>query len=402
MVDYAYIIDCVRSPGGKKNGSQSQIHPCDLAAQVIDAMLNRNKFDYSLVDDVIIGCVSQVGAQSNNVARNIVLSSSKLPISVPGTTVDRQCGSSQQALQFAYQAVLSGTQDIIICGGVEVMSLVPIGGNVTAGQQADMGSPLGTNIRKKYTQVETEPTFSQYLGAELVAKEFSCTRQELEEFAVESHKRAMQAIQEKRFQNEVVPIVSIDAETNKRNEFTNDEGVRPNTTIERLQKLRTLTSDSIHTAGTSSQITDGASAVLIMNEKGLQKTKLKPKARILASIVVGDDPVTMLRGPVLAVEKILKITNIPISSIDQFEINEAFASVPLAVIKKFNIPHEKVNVNGGAISLGHPLGATGTKLISTLVHELQRSKKRLGLLTMCEGGGMANATLVEALPSSSL
>uniref|UniRef100_A0A146LCG2 3-ketoacyl-CoA thiolase n=2 Tax=Lygus hesperus TaxID=30085 RepID=A0A146LCG2_LYGHE len=370
MVHNAYIVDCVRSPGGKRKGSLSHIHPCDLAAQVIDAMLDRNPFDYSLVDDVIMGCVSQVGAQSNNVARNTVLSSSKLPTSVPGTTVDRQCGSSQQALQFAYQAVLSGTQDIVVCGGVEVMSLVPIGGNVIAGAQAEMGTPLGQAIRHKYTQLKDDVTFSQFLGAELVAKEFQCTRDELEQFAVLSHQKASQAVQQQRFQNEIIPIEYTDTETQKQYSCTVDEGVRSDTTVERLRKLKTVAPDAIHTAGTSSQITDGASAALIMNERGLQKTKLQPKARILASIVVGDDPYIMLRGPVVAVDKIAKVANVPIPSIDLFEINEAFASVPLAVIKKFSIPIDRVNVNGGAIALGHPLGATGTKLLATLIHEL--------------------------------
>ena len=339
----AYIVDCVRTAGGKRNGSLSKIHPADLGATVIDAIISRNRLDGKLVDDVILGCVSQVGAQSNNIARNAVLSS-KLPISVPGTTVDRQCGSSQQALQFGAQAVMSGLQDIVICGGVESMSQVPIGGNVSAGLQADMGGPLGATIKERYPDVADEPSFSQFLGAELVAKEFKCSREECDKFSSQSHARAAAAIRDDKFRSEIIPVRGINPKTGEPVNVVADEGVREGTTPQRLSKLQPLSPEGIHTAGSASQITDGASAVLIMNEAGLKKTGLKPRARIVTSVVVGDDPLIMLRAPIPAVGAALKKAGLKVEDIDLFEINEAFAAVPLAVHKALNIPLEKVSV----------------------------------------------------------
>jgi acetyl-CoA C-acetyltransferase len=396
MSQAAYIVDCVRTAGGKRKGTLAQCHPADLGATVLDALLDRTKLDGALVDDVIFGCVSQIGAQSTNIARNAVLAS-KLPVSVPATTVDRQCGSSQQAIHFAAQAVMSGTQDIVIAGGVEVMSLITIGANAVVGLKAGLGAPVSDKIGEKFPEAAGQPVFSQFVGAELVAKEFGLARAELDAFAAESHARAARAQKAGAFANEIVPVAGKDPKTGADAVLAHDEGVRAGVTAEALGKLKTLQPDGLLTAGSASQITDGASAVLIMNEAGLRKSGLTPRAKIVSLALAGDDPVIMLRAPVPASRAALKKAGLKAADIDLWEINEAFSSVPLAVMKALEVPRSKVNVNGGAIALGHPLGATGAKLMGTLVNALEANKKRYGLLTMCEGGGLANATIIERI-----
>lgn len=396
----AYIVDCVRTAGGKKNGALSKWHPADLGAQVINALLERNKIDGVLIDDVVFGCVSQIGAQSGNLARNAILAS-KLPESVPGTTVDRQCGSSQQALHFAAQAVMSGTQDIVIAGGVEVMSTVPIGSNVMDTISKNRGIPITQVIRDKYPELKA-PMFSQFEGAEILAKRYDLSREEMDKFACQSHLRAATATKEGRFRREIVPVKCIDGKTNTEYLHSVDEGVRANMTLDALAKLPLLKKDPENpgrlTAGTASQICDGASALLICNEAGLKKLGLVPRAKVLQMALAGSDPVTMLYGPVPATKTALTKSNLSINDIDLYEVNEAFASVPLTWAKELKADLSRLNVNGGAMALGHPLGATGTKLMTTLVNELERQQKRYGLLAICEGGGTANATIIERMP----
>jgi len=390
----AYIVDAVRTAGGKKNGSLAKVHPTDLGAIVLNAIVDRNKFDPSLIDDVIFGCVSQIGAQSINVARNAVLSS-KLPITVPGTTVDRQCGSSLQAIHFAAQAVMSGTQDVVIAGGVEHMSLVPIGSTVSA--KPDYGYPKGKEMEKKWPGI----MFSQFEGAEMLAKTWQITRKEMEELAVVSHERAHNATTKGYFKNEIIPVEVTDA-NGKVTNFSRDEGIRYPVDKEKLNKLPLLKPDGGRiTAATSSQITDGASAVLIVNERGLKKLGLKPRAKFVGLSVIGSDPVEMLGGPIPATKLILQKTGLSIDQIDLYEINEAFASVPMAWVKALNADKNKLNVNGGAMALGHPLGATGCKLTATLLNELERRKAKYGLIGICEGGGTANVAIIERIDQNS-
>jgi acetyl-CoA acetyltransferase family protein len=393
----AYIVDCVRTAGGKRNGALSKVHPIDLGAHVVNALLDRNKVDGNLVDDVIFGCVSQIGGQSANLGRNIVLAS-RLPEAVPGTVVDRQCGSSLQAFHFAAQAVMSGTQDIVICGGVESMSTVPIGSNVMDGMSKNRGAPITPSIRDKYTELKG-PMFSQFEGAELLAKKCNVSREDMDKLALLSHQRAEAATKGGYFTNEIVPYTVVDPTTKASTVHDKDEGIRFKMDIAALQKLPVLKKDPEDpgriTAGTSSQICDGASAVLVCNEAGLKKLGLKPRAKVVALALAGSDPVTMLYGPVPATKNALQKANLKIGEIDLYEVNEAFASVPLAWLKEVGADINKLNVNGGAMALGHPLGGTGTKLISTLVNELERRKQRYGLLAICEGGGTANATIIE-------
>lgn len=379
----------------------SKFHPADLGAHVIDSLIQRNHIQPQLIDDVIIGCVSQIGAQGANLGRMVVLSSRLLPITVPGTTVDRQCGSSQQAIHFAAQAVMSGTQDVVIAGGVEVMSLVPIGSNVMDGLQNGRGDPMSDGIRKKYPEVAQ---FSQFEGAELLAKKYNITREDMEKFAVASHTRAAAATKQGRFKNEIIPVpLPADAEGGKpARVFDTDEGIRPATNLEGLTKLKTLAPDGRITAALSSQITDGASAVLICNEAGLKKLGLRPRAKIVSLALSGTDPVIMLEGPIPATQRALKQIGKTIEDIDLYEVNEAFASVPLAWLKGVKGDFNKLNVNGGAMALGHPLGATGTKLMGTLVNELERRGNSYGVLSICEGGGTANATVIQIIPKSKL
>lgn len=396
MPHTAYIVDCVRTAGGKKKGRISGMHPIDLGASVVNSLLDRNNINGELVDDVIIGCVSQIGAQAGNIGRNIVLAS-KLPESVPGTSVDRQCGSSQQALHFAAQAVMSGTQDIVIAGGVEAMSTVPIGSNVMDSMPKGRGIPITESIREKYTALQG-PMFSQFDGAELLAVKCDISRDDMDQFAVLSHNRAEKATKEGRFANEIVVLKGKDPKTNEEVVHDKDEGIRAGMTIAAAQKLGPLKKGDNPgriTAATSSQICDGASAVLICNEAGLKKLGLKPRAKIVTLALAGSDPVIMLYGPVPASKNALAKAGLTINDMDLYEVNEAFASVPLAWLKELGGDITKLNVNGGAMALGHPLGGTGTKLMTTLVNELEKQQKRYGILSICEGGGTANATIIE-------
>jgi len=392
MSEKAYIVGAVRTPGGKKNGSLSQWHPADMGAVVLDELVKITGIDPKDIDDVIFGCVDQVGAQSGNIARNSILASS-LPESVPGTSVDRQCGSSQQALHFAAQAVMSGTQDVVIAGGVEVMSLVPIGASVKDGYDAGHGFPFNAKgIEDRYPGV----FFSQFTGAELVAEKWKLSRNDLDKFALESHKKAAYASSEGYFDREIIPIESrsdaIDTSI-----ISNDEGIRYDASLEALSGLKTVSDGGVITAGNASQITDGASAVMVCNEKGLSKIKNDPRAEIISISVVGDDPVFMLTGPIPATKLALKTANLTIDDMDLYEVNEAFAPVPMAWSHELKADLNKLNVNGGAIALGHPLGATGTKLMTTLIHELERRNGTYALQAICEGGGTANATIIKRL-----
>ncbi len=385
----AYIVGAVRSAGGKKNGRLSKIHPIDLGAEVVDALVAKTGVSVSEIDDLIFGCVSQVGAQSSNIARNVCLSS-VLGEAVPGTTVDRQCGSSQQAMHFAAQGVLSGTQDLVIAGGVESMSLVPIGANIIDGFKADHGVPYGKKIAARYPGVQ----FDQFAGAEMLAKKYELTQDQLNEFAFSSHVKAKRAMEEGRFKEEIVPI-EIELEDGSSEMHIQDEGIRLNATLDAIAGLQPLQENGLLSAANASQICDGAAAVMIANGATCKRLGLKPLARIVAMSVIGSDPVIMLEGPIPATKKVLERAGMTLDQIDLFEVNEAFGSVPLSWVKALGADLDKLNVNGGAQALGHPLGGTGAKLMTTLIHELHRSGKRYGLLAICEGGGTANATIVE-------
>jgi acetyl-CoA acyltransferase len=384
----AVIVDAVRTPGGKRNGQLKDWHPVDLAAHVLKALQERNGLDPALVDDVVMGCVMQVGQQSLNVGRNAVLAAG-WPESVPATTVDRQCGSSQQSMHFAAQGVISGAYDIVIAAGVEAMTRVPMGSSVVP----DMGFPFPQSMFDRYSETGLPP---QGIGAEMIADEFGFTREDLDAFGAESQRRAAVATAEGRFENEIVPVpVNIDGTTHM---VTRDEGIREGTTAEKLAALKpAFKEDGKITAGNSSQITDGASAVLIMSAEKAEQLGLRPRARFHSFAVVGTDPVTMLKGPIPATTKIFERSGLSLDDIDLFEVNEAFASVVLAWQKAHGADLAKTNVNGGAIALGHPLGASGTKLMATLLNELERTGGRYGLQTMCEGGGLANATIIERI-----
>ena len=390
MAEKAYIVEAVRTAGGKKDGLLSKWHPSDLGAKVLDEIVNRLDMDPALVDDVIFGCVDQVGAQSGNVARNAVLSSS-YPESVPGTSVDRQCGSSQQAIHFAIQAVMSGTQDIVVGGGVEVMSIVPIGASVIDGMDAGHGFPFDSNgMKERYPGV----FFSQFTGAELVAKKWDLSREDLDQFALESHQKAIIATESNFFDKEILPIK---AKNDKGIEdlVMIDEGIRFDASLDKLAGLKPVSDGGVITAGNASQITDGAAAVLVCNEEGLKKISATPRAEIVSISVVGDDPVYMLTGPIPASFKALDTAGLSIDDMDIYEVNEAFAPVPLAWATELKADRAKLNVNGGAMALGHPLGATGAKLMTTMLHELERRNGRYALQAICEGGGTANATIIK-------
>ena len=392
MAEKAYIVEAVRTAGGKRDGRLSLWHPADLGAKVLDELVTRLDIDPVLVDDVIFGCVDQVGAQSGNVARNAVLSSS-FPESVPGTSVDRQCGSSQQAIHFAIQAVMSGTQDIVIGGGVEVMSMVPIGAAVTDGYNAGHGLPFDSEGMKiRYPDI----FFSQFTGAELVADKWNLSRQDLDQFALESHQKAAQATESKYFDREILPVEGKNAE-GINDLVMADEGIRFDASLDKLAGLNPVTEGVKITAGNASQITDGAAAVLICNDAGLKKIKSNPRAEIVSISVVGDDPVFMLTGPIPASHKALDIAKLSIDDMDIYEVNEAFAPVPLAWAEELKADRSKLNVNGGAMALGHPLGATGAKLMTTMLHELERREGNYALQAICEGGGTANATIIKRI-----
>ena len=384
----AVIVDAIRTPGGKRNGMLKDWHPASLAAHVLKALEERNGLDPAMVDDVIMGCVMQVGEQSLNIGRNAVLTAG-WPETVPSTTVDRQCGSSQQALHFAAQGVMSGAYDIVVAAGVEVMTRTPMGASIVKG----MGFPFPQPMLDRYAETGLPP---QGIGAEMIADEYGLTRQDLDAFGAESQRRAAQATVEGRFDNEIVPVpVTIDGVTTM---MTADEGIREGTTAESLANLKpAFKEDGKVTAGNSSQISDGASAVLVMSEERANQLGLRPRARFHSFAVVGTDPVTMLKGPIPATEKILARSGLSLADIDLFEVNEAFASVVLAWQKAHGTDLTKTNVNGGAIALGHPLGSSGTKLMATLLNELERTGGRYGMQTMCEGGGLANATIIERI-----
>ncbi len=388
----AVIVDAVRTPGGKRNGKLKNWHAVDLASEALKAIQERNGIDPILIDDVIMGCVMQVGEQSLNIGRSAVLAAG-WPEDVPATTIDRQCGSSQQALHFAAQGVMSGAYDIVIASGVEAMTRTPMGSSVIL----DLGYPFGPRVMKRYEPVGGLK--NQGIGAEMIADQWGISREELDAFAVESHRRAAQATAEGRFEREIIPVRVRDENGNDTDEImTTDEGIRAGSTVESLGNLKpAFKEDGKITAGNSSQITDGASAVLIMSEEKAKELGYTPRARFHSFALAGVDPVTMLTGPIPATTKVLQRAGLTLDDIDLVEINEAFASVVLAWQKEHNADLSKVNVNGGAIALGHPLGASGAKLAATLLNELERTNGRYGLLTMCEGGGLANATIIERL-----
>jgi len=381
VLEPAYVVSAVRTPVGRRGGGLAQAHPADLGAHVLSAVVERVGVDPGGVDDVIMGCVDQVGAQASNIARTAVLSAG-FPEYVPATTIDRQCGSSQQAAHFAAQAVASGTQDLVIAAGVEVMSLVPLGTATTAGRDAGLGEPRsGEGWRSRFG----DEVFSQFTGAELIAEHWSINRDQMERFALESHQRAIRAADEGLFDAEIVPWEGI----------TRDEGPRPDSTLEKMQSLQPLIPGGRLTAAVSSQISDGAAALLIASQRAVDEHGLTPLARISAIDVVGSDPRFMLSGPIPATSRILDKAGLTMSDIGHFEVNEAFAPVILAWAKELDADLSATNPLGGAIALGHPLGATGARLMTTLVHSMNRTGTQRGLQVMCEGGGMANATLLE-------
>jgi acetyl-CoA acyltransferase len=389
----AVIVDAVRTAGGKRNGKLRNWHAVDLASEPLKALQQRNDLDPSLVDDVITGCVMQVGEQSLNIGRNSVLAAG-WPESVPATTVDRQCGSSQQAIHFAAQGVMAGAYDVAVAGGVESMTHTPMGSSVVR----DLGYPFGPRMMKRYE--ERGGLVGQGISAELIAERWDISREELDTYSVRSHRLAAQATAEGRFENEIIPVPVHDEEGNDTDELlTTDEGIRPDSSVEVLAGLKpAFKADGGRiTAGNSSQITDGSSAVLIMSEEKANELGLRPRARFHAFALAGVDPVTMLTGPIPATKAVLERAKLSLDDIDLVEINEAFASVVLAWERELRPDMTKVNVNGGAIALGHPLGASGGKLMATLLNELERTQGRYGLLTMCEGGGLANATIIERL-----
>ena len=379
----AYIVDAVRTAGGRRDGALKDWHPVDLGAAVLDALVERTGVDPAAVDDVIAGCVGQIGEQSFHVGRNMVLASS-LPDSVPAVTIDRQCGSSQQSVHFAAQAVMSGTQDLVIAAGVESMSRVPIGASVLLPLQAGMGTgPWPQSIKDRYGVTE----FTQFRGAEMMAKKYGLSREQLDVFALDSHRKAAAATQAGAFDAEIVQI----------DDHRSDEGIRYDASLEGLAGLKTLLADGMITAGNASQICDGAAAVLVASEAAVKSHGLTPLARIDQLTVTAGDPVIMLDEPIRATCVALEKSGRSIADIDLYEVNEAFAPVPLAWLQQSNADPARLNVHGGAIALGHPLGASGAKLMATLVHALHRHNKRFGLQAMCEGGGIANVTIVEAL-----
>jgi acetyl-CoA C-acetyltransferase len=387
----AFIVAATRTAGGRKGGRLSGIHPADLGGRVLDEIIDRTGCDPALVDDVVMGCVMQVGEQATNIARDAILAS-KLPESVPGTSVDRQCGSSQQALHFAAQAVMSGAMDIVIASGVESMSRVPMGLSVALPAQNGFGTPTSPNMAKRYPNIQ----FSQFMGAEMMASKYGLTKDELDEYGFKSQQRAIAATQGGKFKDEIcaVEITTADGKTEL---HTIDEGIRFDVSLDGIKGVKLLREGGALTAATSSQICDGASAVMVVNEAGLKQLGLTPMARIHHMTVVGGDPVIMLEAPLPGTQKALKKAGMSIDDIDLYEVNEAFASVPAAWLKTIGADPDKINVNGGAIALGHPLGSSGTKLMTTLVHALKDRNKKWGLQTMCEGGGLANVTIVERL-----
>ena len=389
----AFVVAAARTAGGKRNGKLSGWHPADLAAQVLDALVARTGCDPALVEDVIMGCVGQAGEQAMNVARNAILAS-QLPESVPGTSVDRQCGSSQQALHFAAQAVMAGSMDIVIAAGVESMTRVPMGLPSTAAAKAGFGTYMSPAIQARYPGVQ----FSQFTGAEMIAKKYGMRREELDAYALESHKRAIAATKAGAFAKEIVPVkVRMNDGTETGEMHTTDEGIRYDASLEGMAGVKLIAEGGVCTAASASQICDGAAGLMVVNERGLKLLGVQPLARVHHMTVIGGDPVVMLETPLPATAHALKKAGMKIDDIDLYEVNEAFAPVPMAWLRATGADHARLNVNGGAIALGHPLGGSGAKLMTTLVHALHARGKRYGLQTMCEGGGLANVTIVERL-----
>jgi acetyl-CoA acyltransferase len=383
----AVIVEAVRTPVGRRGGRLKDWHPVDLLAQTLAALVQRTGIDPGKVDDVIVGCVSQVGEQSLNVGRNAVLAAG-FPETVPGTTVDRQCGSSQQAIHFAAQGVLSGAYDVVIAGGVESMTRIPMG----ASSQGP-GAPFGSQMLHRYDN----GLVHQGISADLVAQKWELSRNELDEYSLESHRRAARATAEGRFKSQIVPI-EVKNEDGSTSMFEQDEGIRPDTSLEKLASLKpAFKPDGLITAGNSSQISDGAAAVLIMDRETAERLGLRPRARFVSFSLAGDNPILMLTGPIPATFKVLKRAGLTLEQIDLVEINEAFASVVLAWQRETGADWQRVNVNGGAIAVGHPLGASGARLTTVLLHELERTGGRYGLQTICEGGGMANGMIIERI-----
>jgi acetyl-CoA C-acetyltransferase len=387
----AYIVSAVRTAGGRRGGKLAGWHPADLGGAVLDALVERSKIDPSVIEDVILGCVTQAGEQAFHLGRNAVMAS-KLPNSVPAVTIDRQCGSSQQAIQFAAQAVMSGTQDVVIAAGVESMTRVPMGSSFTLHAKAGIGiGPFSKRIQDRYGVKE----FSQFTGAQMIAEKYGFNRGQLDAYALESHRRAAAATDVGAFDAEIVPL---EVETpDGRVMHRKDEGIRYDATLDSIGAVKLLQEGGMISAANASQICDGASGVLVVNERALKEYKLTPMARIVNMTVTAGDPVIMLEEPIPATRRALQRAGMNIGDIDLYEVNEAFAPVPLAWLREIGGDSAKLNVNGGAIALGHPLGASGTKLMTTLIYALRARGKRYGLQTMCEGGGIANVTIVEAL-----
>jgi acetyl-CoA C-acetyltransferase len=379
----AYIVDALRTPVGKRKGSLAHVHGADLGAHALKALVSRNKVPAEDYDDVIWGCLDAIGPLAGNIGRTCWLAAG-LPLHVPGVTIDRQCGSSQQAVHFAAQAVMSGTQDVVIAGGVQTMTQIPIASAMVVARQFGFNDPFSGS--KGWSERFGSAPVSQFHGAQMMADKWKISRSDMEQFALASHQRARRAQQEGRFDREIIETFGLKM----------DETVR-DTSIEQMAKLEPLAPGGTITAGVSSQTGDGASAMLLASEKAVKRYGLKPRARIHHLSVYSDDPIMMLSAPIPATRHAMKKSGMKMQDIDLVEINEAFAPVPLAWLKETGYPHEQTNVNGGAIALSHPLGATGTKLMTTLLHELERTKKRYGLQTMCEGGGVANVTIIERL-----
>ncbi len=383
----AVIVEAIRTPVGRRGGKLKDWHPVDLLAQTLATLVQRTGIDAALIEDVIVGCVSQVGEQGLNVGRNAALAAG-FPESVPGTTVDRQCGSSQQAIHFAAQGVISGAYDVVIAGGVEVMTRVPMGST-----SQGPGVPFGPRMIERYHN----GLVHQGISADLIAHKWELTREDLDAYSLESHRRAARAVAEGRFTSQIVPI-QVKNEDGTTSEFVRDEGIRPDTSLEKLASLKpAFKPDGFITAGNSSQISDGAAAVLIMERETAERLGLKPRARFVSFSVAGTDPIFMLTGPIPATQKALAKAGLTIDQIDLVEINEAFASVVLAWQHDIGADLSKVNVNGGAVAIGHPLGASGARLTTVLLHELERIGGRYGLQTICEGGGMANGMVIERI-----
>jgi len=387
----AYIVAAARTAGGRKGGRLSGVHPADLAGEVLKALVARTGADPALVEDVIMGCVGQGGEQAVNIARNAVLASG-FPESVPATSVDRQCGSSQQALHFAAATVMSGQMDVVIAAGVESMSRVPMGSPSILAAKAGMGVYMSPNMQARYPNIQ----FSQFAGAEMISKKYGFTKDDLDAFAFASHQNAIAATKAGYFDDEIVGIEITTADGTKEIHRV-DEGIRFDSSLDGIKGVKLLVEGGTVTAASSSQICDGASGLLVVNERGLKALGVAPLARVHHMTVTAGDPVVMLEEPVFATQKALKRAGMSINEIDLYEVNEAFAPVPLAWLQGNNADPARLNITGGAIALGHPLGGSGAKLMATLIHNLRRTGKRYGLQTMCEGGGLANVTIVEAL-----